>query len=235
VARFIARDNLWPARGNEQWLLHASSPNRKAKLYDYRVELMHKQILELFDRDPDNLEDFAFASQAVQAEAKKFFIERFRTGKWRRTGILWWNVMDGWPQFSDAVVDYYFNKKIAYSLIKNVQADVCVSMSEPEDWNHAVVICNDTRQDAALSVKITDLDTGEIVFASQATGKADSSTTIGSIPYPRHRQRFLIIQWEGGAQGRNHYLSGEPPFSLETYRRWLQISGIFRREQLEII
>jgi len=196
---------------------------------------MHKQILELFDRDPDNLEDFAFASQAVQAEAKKFFIERFRTGKWRRTGILWWNVMDGWPQFSDAVVDYYFNKKIAYSLIKNVQADVCVSMSEPEDWNHAVVICNDTRQDAALSVKITDLDTGEIVFASQATGKADSSTTIGSIPYPRHRQRFLIIQWEGGAQGRNHYLSGEPPFSLETYRRWLQISGIFRREQLEII
>ena len=225
VEKFISGECLWPARDNEQWLLHSSSPNRAARCFDYRVELMHKQILELFDGEPDTLKDFAFASQAVQAEAKKFFIERFRTGKWRRTGILWWNVMDGWPQFSDAIVDYYYNKKLAFGFIKSVQADVCVSVTEPEGWEHSVVICNDTPRDAALSVEITDIDTGEIVFSGDASGKADSSTVIGSIPYPRSRQRFLVIRWEGGAAGSNHYLSGEPPFSLDGYRRWLQKAG----------
>ena len=28
-------------------------------------------------------------------------------GLWRRTGIIWWNVIDGWPQISDAVMDWY--------------------------------------------------------------------------------------------------------------------------------
>jgi hypothetical protein len=55
--------------GNEEWILHCTSSNRDAKLTDYRVELMHKQISELFDRLPDNLDDFSFASQAVQPEA----------------------------------------------------------------------------------------------------------------------------------------------------------------------
>ncbi len=190
---------------------------------------MSKQIGELFEQIPDNLTDFAFASQAVQAEAKKFFIERFRTGKWRRTGILRWNLMDGWPQFSDAIVDYYFNKKLAYTFIKNVQADICVSISEPEGWEQSVVICNDTPNDANLSVRIYDIDTDETVFEKEAVGRAANSTAIGGFAYPRSRQRFLVIKLTGGACGTNHYLSGEPPFSLEEYRGWLERAGIFSR------
>ncbi len=226
VERFLSRDSLWPARENEEWLLHASSPNRELRPYDGRVELMFRQILELFEEEPDNLADFAFASQAVQAEAKKFFIERFRTGTWRRTGILWWNLMDGWPQFSDAVVDYYFRKKLAYAFIKNVQADVCVSLTEPEDWDHLVVVCNDGRRDAALSLRIYDLDTDETLWEGRVTGRADSATVVGRLPYPRNRQRFLMIQWTGDAAGKNHYLSGQPPFPLAKYRAWLSKSGL---------
>ena len=48
---------------------------------------------------PNTFEDFAMASQISQAEAKKYFIEKFRIEKWRRTGIIWWNLIDGWPQF----------------------------------------------------------------------------------------------------------------------------------------
>ena len=44
-------------------------------------------------------------SQISQAEADKFFIEKFRMGKGHTSGIIWWNIMDNWPQFSDAVVD----------------------------------------------------------------------------------------------------------------------------------
>ena len=72
---------------------------------------MVNQIKTLFGGVPEDLTDFTFASQISQAEAMKFFIERFRLSKWRRTGIIWWNLIDGWPQISDAVVDYYYGKK----------------------------------------------------------------------------------------------------------------------------
>ena len=72
---------------------------------------MANQIRNMFGFEPDNLDDFILASQIFQAECKKFFIERMRCGKWRRTGMLWWNLRDGWPIISDAVVDYYGIKK----------------------------------------------------------------------------------------------------------------------------
>ena len=62
---------------------------------------------------------------------KKFFIESTRLRKWQTSGILWWNLLDGWPQFSDAVVDYYFGKKLAYHYIRRAQRPVCVFISEP--------------------------------------------------------------------------------------------------------
>ena len=72
------------------------------------------------------LEQLAMLSQISQAEAKKFFIEQTRLKKWRRTGIIWWNMLDCWPQISDAVVDYYFHKKLAFYYIGRVQQPVCM-------------------------------------------------------------------------------------------------------------
>ena len=227
VAKFISADRLWPCTDNEEWLLHCTSPVPEAHAYDYRVELMRKQIAELFTEVPDNLYDFALASQVVQAEAKKFFIELFRMAKWRRTGILWWNVMDGWPQFSDAVVDYYFQRKLAYFFIRNCQQDVCVMLDEPNSWVQKVVAANDTREDKEIHCQITDIASGEVVFEGAFTARADQSTVIGQIPYVRNRQRFFVIRWHGDAQGCNHYLAGQPPFDLAIYRRWLQESGLY--------
>ena len=224
VAKFISAGKLWPWKDNDEWAMHASSP--LPGVYDYRIPLMAKQIAELFAEIPDNLADFSFASQAVQAEAKKFFIEMFRMAKWKRTGILWWNLMDGWPQFSDAVVDYYFNKKLAYGFIKNSQLDVCVALGEPDGWEQAVVALNDTRSDVVIDCEITDLDTDEMIFGGTFTARADRSAVIGSIPFARNKKRFFVIRWEGEASGINHYLAGQPPFTLCEYRRWLELSGV---------
>ena len=226
VEKFISKDMLWPCLGNDEWLLHSTSPVPGVKSFDYRVELMMKQITELFTAVPNNLEEFAFASQVVQAEAKKFFIELFRIAKWRRTGILWWNIMDGWPQFSDAVVDYYFRRKLAYHYIKNSQQDICVMLDEPMNWNQRVIVSNDTRTDKRIDCRITDIDTGEAVFAGSFTAPADQSTEIGQIRYARNKQRFFVITWQGDAEGSNHYLAGQPPFDLAAYRRWLELSGL---------
>jgi beta-mannosidase len=147
--------------------------------------------------------------------------------KWRRTGIIWWNIMDGWPQFSDAVVDYYFAKKLAYFFIRRSQQDVCVMLNEPESWNQNIVVSNDTRNDYRLSCQIRDIDTDEVVFTAECLAPADRSTTIGQIPYIRNRQRFFVITWQGDVAGSNHYLAGQPPFTLEQVRSWLNRSGLY--------
>lgn len=76
---------------------------------------MVDQVRDMFGTECESLEQLAMLSQISQAEAKKFFIEQTRLKKWRRTGIIWWNMLDCWPQISDAVVDYYFHKKLAFT------------------------------------------------------------------------------------------------------------------------
>ncbi len=64
MRRFISPDKVWPYQDNEEWLLHSTSPVPGVNIWDYRVELMAKQVRELFGAIPDNLEEFALASQA---------------------------------------------------------------------------------------------------------------------------------------------------------------------------
>lgn len=226
IRDFISPDKVWPYQSNDEWLLHSTSPVPGVDLFDYRVELMAKQVRELFGEVPDNLEDFAFASQASQAEAKKFFIEMFRTGKWRRTGIIWWNLMDGWPQFSDAVVDYYFRRKLAYSFIKRSQQPLIVAMREPGHWVQDVVACNDTRRNLDVTYSVKDADTAEVVAQGTATAAADSVTVLDRIPWSSSWKRFYLIEWSSPlGDGANHYLLGGPPFDLDTYRGWLRRAG----------
>ncbi len=138
LKKFIAADQLWHwARDGEKagedgqwekqgtwaktdWVAHATAfdfdiPDCWEK---YRIPLMANQVIILFGKESDNLEDFARASQISQAEAKKYFIERFRYDRESKGGLIWWNLVDGWPQISDAVVDYYGAKKLAYYYIK---------------------------------------------------------------------------------------------------------------------
>ena len=68
---------------------------------------MCNQVKTMFGDMAENLPDFARQSQISQAEAMKYFIEKFRLARERAGGIIWWNLIDGWPQISDAVVDYY--------------------------------------------------------------------------------------------------------------------------------
>ena len=220
VARFISPEKLWPYQDNEEWIAHATT-------YSYRIELMAKQIRELFGVVPDNLDDFAFASQASQAEAKKFFIELFRSSKWRRTGIIWWNLIDGWPQFSDAVVDYYFSRKLAYDFIKRSQQSLCLVLKEPENWGQAVAACNDTRDDVEVAYAIRDIGTGAAVAEGRGVASADHVTVLGRVPFSMGEKRFYVIEWRtDSGTGRNHYLAGNPPFDLEQYRRWLEKAGM---------
>jgi beta-mannosidase len=223
IKRFIEPESLWPWQDNRQWRAHTTDPVPDGGGFQYRTKLMADQIRELFGFAPDTLDEFALASQISQAEAKKYFIESFRIRKWRKTGIIWWNVIDCWPQFSDAVVDYYFVKKLAYWYIKRVQTPLCVMVDEPEQWHCRVVAGNDSLARQAGDFSIVDADSGENLLAGSFDVEPNSNRELGRIPVSRSEHRLFLISWElDGVSHGNHYLLGQPPFSFEEYKTYLR-------------
>jgi beta-mannosidase len=223
LEEFLSPDKLWPWQDNDEWRAHAADQVPEGGRYRYRIKLMADQIRELFGSVPEELRAFVVASQISQAEAKKFFIESFRMRKWRRTGIIWWNVLDCWPQFSDAVVDYYFGKKLAYWYIRRSQLPLCIAVDEPESWQCGLVACNDTLRAAEGRCTVTDADSGETLYFGAFSAPANASTRIGSIRVSHGEHRLLLVRWETEqGPGGNHYLLGKPPLDLAWYRRHLE-------------
>jgi beta-mannosidase len=227
IGRFLTKDHLWPYADDPEWLLHATSPFPGVDVHDYRVELLAKQIRTLFGSVPDTLDSFVLASQASQAEALKFFIELFRAGKWRRTGIIWWNIADGWPQFSDAVVDYYGVRKLAFEVVRRSQLPVCVVVREPRDGQHEVVICNDRRLPVTVTYEIREIGRDGSVLAGDVVAGGDAVTHAGFVAQDGGRQRCLDLTWTtDGETHRSHYLAGPGPFPLEVYLEWIGGVGL---------
>jgi beta-mannosidase len=184
---------------------------------------MADQIKELFGINPANIEDFILASQISQAEAKKFFIENTRLHKWNKTGVIWWNLINGWPQFSDAIVDYYFSKKLAYQYIKRVQQPVCIMIDELEGWHIKAVVGNDSREAASGTYRIWDGDTEEILLQGSFEVKENENMELGRIRVSHSDKRLLLIEWTIiGKTSGNHYMLGFPSFEFETYKGWLK-------------
>ena len=222
VRKFLDADKLWPWRDNSQWITHCSDPIPGGGPYRYRVQLMANQIRTLFGADAENLDDFALMSQISQAEAKKFFIEMVRLQKWRKTGVLWWNLIDGWPQFSDAVVDYYYGKKLAYHYIRRVQTPVCLMISEPADCQVRVVAGNDSRRDAAGPYRVWDADTNQTLLEGDFHAPANTNCGLGTISVADSEQRLFLLEWTAnGQRAGNHYLLGQLPVVYARYRQWL--------------
>ena len=188
--------------------------------YSYRIKLMSDQVKTLFGSEPDTLEDFSVASQISQAEAKKYFIERFRVTKWRRTGIIWWNLIDGWPQISDAVVDYYGDKKLAYYYIKRSQQPLCFIFDEPSDGRLPLHVVSDLQHDVIVSYRVTNITTGKLLMESSCMAKANASVNIWNMDIAPDEQNMYLIEWKyDGVEGENHFMTGLRNISLEQYRR----------------
>jgi beta-mannosidase len=224
LERMMTPANLWPWQDNEEWLTHAVRPLPRSTAHNYRIQLMASQIKLLFGGVPGDLDDFIFASQFSQAEALKFFIERFRISKGRRSGLLWWNVRDGWPQFSDAVVDYYGGRKLAYRVVRRVQSDVCVMLDEPREARQAVVAVNDTLRPVELETAVKS--GASVLMGAKAVVPANGVKVLGHVPASPART-FHRIEWRcEGTVGHNHYLAGARPFELSECRSWYQLEGI---------
>lgn len=209
---------------NEEWQAKATRSNPNSETNKERNFLMVNQIREVFGECPTTLEDFVTASQIVQAEAKKYFIEFWRMNKGERNGILWWNLRDGWPIISDAIVDYYGGKKLAYDYIKNVQTDVCVMVGDIREANtgHPVILVNDTRAKQKVDITIFDKDSGRVLLSKTVEVEANGKLKVEELPKVGKNELWMIEYTVDGLTYNNHYLAYAPPLKYEQYKMWLE-------------
>ena len=238
MEKFLTPERMWPWQNNPEWQLHATCMEvGEDAQYAFRLPLMANQIKVLFDEEPQTLDRFAKTSQASQAEAVKFFIERFRTGKcecagkWERTGIIWWNLLDGWPQFSDAVVDYYYARKLAYFVIKRAQQPICLMFREPSDGKLELVGANEYLEDVTVSYRVTDLKTNTVAAQGTALLPKNGAATIAYTNHLTDGMHFYVMEWTCGKHsGKNYYVCAPAPYSFDEYYAFMQESGMWEAD-----
>lgn len=245
LKEYIPMDKLWTAENpdnwngidNDMWLAHASAMEvTPGAPFTYRIRLMADQVSTLFGSSvPCTLSDFSRASQISQAEAKKYFIERFRLSKWRRTGIIWWNLMDGCPQISDAVVDYSFRKKLAYHYIKRSQTPLCLMFDEPVCTTITLYAVNDLPESKSFAYKVTDLTAGKETACGEGWAAADTSTPVLTLGIEEAEKHFYLIEWEcGGEKYKNHYMTNIKDISYSGYLSYIERAGFYEFEGFDI-
>lgn len=217
-----------PGIPTDEYLVHASSMSTDmAEEYSYRIGLAVNQVVTLFGRVEENHADFVRQSQISQAEAVKYFIEKFRIAKPVRSGILWWNLIDGWPQVSDAVVDYYGVKKLAYSFIRRSQNPVCLMFDEPEDGKIRLFGVNDLPDEKSVAYTVTNVTDGKVVLTGTAVLPTDRSVEIASLPIEEGEQKFYLIEWQrDGKTARNHYFTNLLRINYRDYLSALAACGL---------
>lgn len=222
MKKFLSKDKVWGSFNNEEWIVHASGLTGKEDgPMGGRNYLMLNQVKQLFGDsvDVENIDDFIMASQITQAEAKKYFVEMFRAGKPERTGIIWWNMIDCWPQFSDAIVDYYYEKKLAYSYLSRVQLPVAVMVSENNPGKLELVAVNDSQKEVKSAWSVTDIGSSKVIDSGSFIIEPNGRLLLGKIPKSKAMQ-FLLLEWKyQGKKHYNHYVNGGNPWDFESYRK----------------
>ncbi len=209
---------------DRMWRLHDSNDLRDdQQALDNRIQLMVDQTALFFGHAPADLSTFAQASQIVGAEGVKYMVEQTRLGKPHKSGILWWNLLDCWPQVSDSVVDYYFRKKLAYFYLQRLHTPVCLMLGEERGWTRPAVIANDTRTPQTVTFTVREIPSGTVLLDGVATVPPGENATVGDVPVSTVGQRCLGLEfaYDGQAHG-NHYLEAAPPVDLGLYlKEWM--------------
>ena len=221
LERMMTKGKVYPWVGdtwkwNDEWQCKACVPfdNPQHDLVT-RNDILLKKVRAVFGEASRDLDTFIAQSQFVQAEALKTWIERYRMDKFRgKNGLLWWNLRDGWPIVSDAVVDYYGNKKAAYAAIRSVQQDQLVGLKD----DGSVWAVNATRHAVRGHVVLTEVRSGRKLELDYEV-PANDAVKIGS--FDLDGQGMVRLSWTcDGSSGANHFLYGKPPFD------WQAVSGL---------
>lgn len=187
-----------------EYTIHSSNPAEDS-YFNFRMKMVENEIIEMLGYLPQTIEEKVLACQIAEAEADKFFVEYMRCRKNDRGGILIWNLIDGWPQVSDSLVDYYGVKKLAYGYMQNSYRDFALMIEEKADSIELYAV-NDTLENKAFFYELKDVEDGSVICAGNASVKANEAKKIDQSK-KRGAQSFIDIKWvENGTEYHNHFV-----------------------------
>ncbi len=208
----------------DEYILHGTAPDTaKNAWYDHKVPCACLFASLTFGENSKDLETFVKESQYTQAEAYKTWVEHARVSG--MSGILLWNLLDAWPQVSEAAVDYYLERKPSFSYVKNAERPVSVIMSECERGRLEVFAVNDSHESVCLSYKIKR---GEEVLA-EGDGKlsAGERLSLNSLETDG-KSNFYSIEFSlNGVKYISHYQ--ENPHGLDINKYLKNIESTYNR------
>ena len=215
--KFIPQESL-DNYSSDDWITHQVD----WYLRDYRFAFVKNQVVNYFGFCPDTYAEFAPLSQIAQAEAFKFLIEFMRSNKPNKRGLLWWNMMDGWPNMTEAVVDYYFKRKKAFNVIARSQQGFTMTVTTDSENRLNLIALNDTNKNIKVNYTVIDGETDEIYANGCVETLPRINKKLGLLPISNAQKRLLIIKFDGDEEGFNHYIVGEPSFDPTTVKKWYE-------------
>lgn len=216
VKRFLSPEHFVFDEDDPERDFHATNPFGKDSILGYRRKVIGCQIKDYFTEPAESIRDYVIKSQIFQAEALKFLLETVRL-KAECNGIIWWNMIDGWPQFSDSVVDYYYRKKLAFFYAKRCHSPFYLCMTEPDFWENTAVAFNDSCNPVSGTFTVEKED-GTMLLSGSFELAPFSRKKLGKITTFRGINELYLIKWEiNGVRYGNHYISGNTRMEFEWY------------------
>lgn len=171
-----------------------------------------------FGEMPDTLEDFVLSSQILQAEAYKYLIEQTRIKKPYMTGILLWNMRDGWPAYNSSLVDYYGRKKLSYYYVRQSQQPLVFVMDNALNG----YACNDTLKAYQGEYKIYN-DKGKLLRKGDFFVEANENSSVGNFADLKDERYFILELQVGDAVYVNHFINEKRTHNFEKYKQFLAV------------
>ncbi|MBQ9774888.1 MAG: hypothetical protein IJW17_02495, partial [Lentisphaeria bacterium] len=172
---------------------------------------------KMFNRQftPEKPEELMKAINFYVGDLFKFAIESWRIQKFRRTGILWWSLLDMWPMaFNYSMVDSGFRRKYPFEVIRLSQQPVALLGEEPLcNQFPKLHVVNDTAYEQKGSYKVLAED-GRELFNGTFCVEANGRKKLTELPLAGGEACFL--EWECREySGRNYFLNPAEPYDFD--------------------
>ena len=133
--------------------LHLGSPELNNHQKHARgVQIIDKAMNQYFHR-PNNLEDYVYVSQLVQAYGIGMALEEHRRRAPYCMGTLVWQLNDCWPVASWSCIDYYGRRKALYYEMKRQFAPVIIACDTLQYGKFPVYVVSD-KMDSVISFSL---------------------------------------------------------------------------------
>lgn len=180
----------------------------------------------MFGREfsPENPDELVAAVNFYVADLFKFAVESYRMQKFRRTGIVWWSLLDMWPMaFNYSVIDSNFRKKLPFDFLRLAQQPLALMAKDPDSPTQTpqLYAVNDTLSPHSGTWSVETED-GTVTQNGEFQVAPNSVQSIAPLQQPPGEIRFL--HWKcSPLSGRNFHLRFSEPYSFDRCRLWSEL------------